>query len=153
MAEFKGRLRIAGRDIDGNLPIPKALRRIKGVGINFADSIAKVFFESTGVQPTEKIGTLDDNQIKIVEDILSSPTKHGIATYLINRRNDPETGEDTHLISSDLDFTIKQDKEKHMAIKSWRGVRFSAGLPVRGQRTRTMGRKGKTLGVQRKKKK
>ncbi len=43
MAEFKGRLRIAGKDVDGNLPIPKALKLIKGIGTNLADSIAKVF--------------------------------------------------------------------------------------------------------------
>ncbi len=71
---------------------------------------------------------------------------------MVNRRKDPETGEDVHLTGSDLDFAIKQDKEKHMALKSWKGVRYAAGLPVRGQRTRTMGRKGKTVGVHRKKK-
>ncbi|TLX95508.1 MAG: 30S ribosomal protein S13, partial [Thaumarchaeota archaeon] len=31
--------------------------------------------------------------------------------------------------------------------RSWKGIRHALGLKVRGQRTRTTGRKGRTVGV------
>ncbi|RLG48363.1 MAG: 30S ribosomal protein S13, partial [Thermoproteota archaeon] len=33
----------------------------------------------------------------------------------------------------------------------WKGIRHALGLKVRGQRTRTTGRRGRTVGYQRKK--
>jgi len=35
-------------------------------------------------------------------------------------------------------------------IRTWKGVRHSLGLKVRGQRTRTTGRKGRAVGVAKK---
>ncbi|MDD5650977.1 MAG: 30S ribosomal protein S13, partial [Candidatus Nanoarchaeia archaeon] len=68
-----------------------------------------------------------------------------------NRRKDPETGEDQHVISTDLkmkkDFDIKMMRK----MKSYKGMRHSFGLPVRGQRTRAHFRHGKSLGVAKKK--
>ena len=47
------------------------------------------------------------------------------------------------------ELKIKEDIQREMKIKSWRGVRHSLGLKVRGQRTRTTGRKGGPVGVAR----
>jgi len=46
-----------------------------------------------------------------------------------------------------LDLAIKNDVEAEKNVQSWTGVRHSLGLKVRGQRTRTTGRKGRTVGV------
>jgi small subunit ribosomal protein S13 len=35
-------------------------------------------------------------------------------------------------------------------IRTWKGIRHSLGLKVRGQRTRTTGRKGRAVGVAKK---
>jgi small subunit ribosomal protein S13 len=35
-------------------------------------------------------------------------------------------------------------------IRTWKGIRHSLGLKVRGQRTRTTGRSGKAVGVKKK---
>jgi len=152
MAEFRGRLRISGREIDGNLQIPRALRRVKGIGTNLADSMSKKITETMKVPTTEKIGNLDEKQIKIIENMIADPVKYGLPEHLLNRRREYYTGTNTHLVGSDLDFRIKQDKQFQMALKSYKGVRYPLGLAVRGQRTKTQGRKGKTMGVQRKKK-
>jgi len=56
-----------------------------------------------------------------------------------------------HLVTSDLIFYVRNDIEREKKIKSWRGVRHSLGLKVRGQRTRTTGRTGVTVGVRRSK--
>lgn len=66
---------------------------------------------------------------------------------MYNRRKDIDSGTNIHRFGSDLDFTIKNDVEREKNLLSWRGVRHSLGLKVRGQRTRTTGRKGRTVGV------
>jgi small subunit ribosomal protein S13 len=58
-----------------------------------------------------------------------------------------DTGADKHLITSDLDFTISNDIEREKSVMSWRGYRHMFGLKVRGQHTRTSGRKGGAVGV------
>jgi small subunit ribosomal protein S13 len=60
-----------------------------------------------------------------------------------------DTGTDRHLITSDLDFTISNDIEREKSVMSWRGYRHMFGLKVRGQHTRTSGRKGGAVGVKR----
>jgi len=56
-----------------------------------------------------------------------------------------------HLVGATLLFYVKEDIEREKRIKSWRGIRHAYGLKVRGQRTRTTGRAGITVGVKRKK--
>jgi SSU ribosomal protein S13P len=66
---------------------------------------------------------------------------------MYNRRKDYETGIDLHLVTNDVIFYARNDIEREKKIKSWRGVRHALGLKVRGQRTRTTGRTGITVGV------
>ena len=42
MAEPKAIVRIASTDVDGSLPVFKALRRIKGVGFMFSNAVCQV---------------------------------------------------------------------------------------------------------------
>jgi small subunit ribosomal protein S13 len=70
---------------------------------------------------------------------------------MLNRKRDPVTGEDKHLAVSELELTHKMDIDLMRKLKSYKGVRHSIGLPVRGQRTRGSFRKGKTVGVSKKK--
>ena len=51
------------------------------------------------------------------------------------------------MITSDIAFTVRKDVEREKAANSWRGFRHTFGLKVRGQRTRTTGRKGGAVGV------
>jgi len=52
-----------------------------------------------------------------------------------------------HLITSDIALTVRNDIEREKTTNSWRGIRHMFGLKVRGQRTRTTGRKGGAVGV------
>ncbi|HDD46536.1 MAG TPA: 30S ribosomal protein S13, partial [Candidatus Aenigmarchaeota archaeon] len=49
--------------------------------------------------------------------------------------------------------TTKLDINFMKKIKTYKGIRHALGLPVRGQRTRSSFRKGRTIGVKRKEKK
>ena len=52
-----------------------------------------------------------------------------------------------HLLTSDIPFTLRNDIERERITASWRAYRHLSGLKVRGQRTRTSGRKGGAVGV------
>jgi small subunit ribosomal protein S18e len=55
------------------------------------------------------------------------------------------------LISNNLDTKLREDLERMKKARIHRGLRHFWGIKVRGQRTKSTGRRGKTLGVQRKK--
>jgi small subunit ribosomal protein S13 len=141
--EFKRIVRVLGTDLDGSLKIPYALSKIKGVGIYLGYAISRAL----NINPDDRIGFLSENQIQKIEDAISNPLSYGIPPWLLNRRRDLKTGKDLHLHGSDLVLAIKEDIEKEKKIKSWKGVRHSLGLKVRGQRTKTTGRKHAAIGV------
>lgn len=150
MAEFRHLVRISSTDIKGDKPLMFGMRKIKGVSYMLANAVCNV----TKMDPTTKVGELTDVQIEKIEDAISNPQKYKIPTWMLNRRKDYQTGEDKHLVMGDLKFQKENDLKRLMKIKSNKGYRHAAGLPVRGQKTRSNFRKkrGKTsLGVQRKK--
>ncbi len=142
--EFKYIVRVLGKDIDGALKVPYALARIKGIGINLGYAIARVL----GIDTETRIGYLTEQQLQRIEAVARNPLEYGISDWMINR-NSPAPVEKRHLTGADLELAIKEDIEREIKIKSWRGVRHSLGLKVRGQRTRTTGRKGGPVGVSR----
>lgn len=145
--ELRYIVRILGTDIDGALKLPYGLAKIKGIGVNLGYAIARV----AGIDPELRIGMLTDEQVRKIEEVAKDPTKYGIPSWMLNRRFDPATGRDLQLYGAELELAIKEDIQREMRIKSWRGVRHSLGLKVRGQRTRTTGRKGGPIGVARRK--
>jgi small subunit ribosomal protein S13 len=145
--EIKGIVRIAGTDIKGESQLFTSLIRIRGVGDSLANAVCRVH----NLDRRRKVGTLTTSDIKKIEETITNPTKFGIPSWMVNRRKDIETGEDRHLVGADLKFMQEQDIKRVIRIKSYKGIRHMFGLPVRGQRTRSSFRKGKTLGVVRKK--
>lgn len=145
--EYRHIVRITDKDIDGSLRAVYALKRIQGISVSLANAILK----TAGIDPQMRAGFLTEAEIERIEEIIKDPAKYGIPSWLLNRRKDLETGRDLHLIGADLALSVKMDIERMKEIKSWRGYRHAYGLKVRGQRTRTTGRKGKTIGVKKKK--
>jgi len=144
--EFQHILRIAGTDLDGTLKLDHALSKINGVGITLANALIR----KANINPDLRIGYLTETDKTKIEDIITNPTKHGIPPWMLNRQKDIETGENRHLIGADLTLQIKTDIEEMKNLKSWRGFRHAYSLRVRGQHTRTTGRKGKAMGVKKK---
>lgn len=144
--EFQHIIRFAGTDIEGTQPVTYALTSVKGIGIKLANAIV----EKSGINPETRIGLLSAADVEKIEDITSNPTKYGIPGWLLNRRKDVETGENLHLLGTDLILQEKNDIDQMKKIRSWKGFRHSYGLKVRGQRTKTTGRKGKAIGVKKK---
>jgi small subunit ribosomal protein S13 len=144
--EYRHILRIMGTDAPGTLKASYAVAKIKGVSSSLSNAILK----KAGVNPDLRVGYLTDSDVAKIEDVIRDPAKHGIPSWLFNRRKDSETGKDTHLLSSDLALKTKTDIDQAKEIRSWRGYRHAYGLKVRGQRTKTTGRAGKALGVKKK---
>ncbi len=145
---FKYIVRIAGVDIDGRLKLPYGIALVKGIGYTTALAIIRML----GLDPDKRVGFLTAEEIRKLDEVLKDITKLGLPAWLYNRRKDYETGNDMHLIGHDLIFYARRDIEREMKIGSWRGIRHRLGLKVRGQRTRTTGRLGMTVGVTKKKK-
>lgn len=70
---------------------------------------------------------------------------------MMNNRSDPVTGKNMNLVGNDLNVQIQDNINTMKKIRSYRGIRHETHHKVRGQRTRSNGRKGLTVGVQRKK--
>ena len=119
------------------------LTQIRGVGYMFANTILNIL----KINPNQRIGYLSQEQIKSIENIIQNPSTSNFPSWFLNRRKDVETGEDKHLITSDIAFTVRNDIEREKTSGSWRGIRHMFGLKVRGQRTRCTGRKGGAVGV------
>jgi len=119
------------------------LTQIRGVGYMFANTILNLL----KINPDQRIGYLSSEQVKSIESIIKNPSASNFPSWFLNRRKDIETGEDKHLITSDIAFTVRNDIEREKTSGSWRGIRHMFGLKVRGQRTRCTGRKGGAVGV------
>ena len=132
-----------GNDIPGERKVIVGLTQIKGIGYNFATAI----LDSLKVDTNSNIGNLSDDNVQGIEKLILNPIEGNIPTWFINRRKDIETGTDLHLLTSDIPFTLRNDIERERIAASWRGYRHLSGLKVRGQRTRTSGRKGGAVGV------
>ena len=119
------------------------LTQIKGIGYNFATAI----LDTLKIDTNSNIGNLSDSDVQAIEKLITDPVEGNFPTWFLNRRKDIETGKDLHLLTSDIPFTLRNDIERERVTASWRGYRHLSGLKVRGQRTRTSGRKGGAVGV------
>lgn len=141
-------VRIANTDLEGKKRVGYGLTKIKGVSYMLANALCRL----SKVDPTKKAGELNEAEIGRLDEILKNPIKMGLPNFLVNRKKDPETGIDMHLIGAELAFTHDNDLKMMKKIKSYKGIRHIQGLPVRGQRTKSNFRKNKgkgSLGVKR----
>ncbi|MFH0970604.1 MAG: 30S ribosomal protein S13 [Candidatus Diapherotrites archaeon] len=151
MAEHRYFVRIANRDLNGNKPIFRALTGIKGIGTRMARAIAYQFEKEFGVAHTAPLGSITEEQDAKLEDIVMHPDQHRIPEWMLNRRR-AINGNTAHLVTNELDFAIRNDLQTMKKLRSYKGIRHSLGLTVRGQRTKTSGRnKGAAVGVEKKK--
>jgi len=141
--EYRHIVRIIGNDIPGERKLLVGLTQIKGIGHNFATAIATTL----KIDTNSNIGNLTDANVQEIEKLITNPTASNFPSWFLNRQRDIETGKDMHLLTSDIPFTLRNDIERERITASWRGYRHLSGLKVRGQRTRTSGRKGGAVGV------
>ena len=144
--DFKYIVRIGNTNIDGNKTVVHGLTSIKGVGGRVAETILK----KTNFPKNKKIGELDDESIDKLKEIIEKNITTELPVWMLNARNDYVSGDDLHYIGVDLNLKNQDDVQRLKKIKCYRGYRHAVGKKVRGQKTRSNGRRGLAVGVSRK---
>ena len=106
--------RISGVDVPNNKQARIGLTYIFGIG----NSRSARILDKAGVEPTVKIGTLDEDQLNRIRNVIEQ-----------------EGG-----IEGDLRKDVSLNIKRLIEIQSYRGLRHRRSLPVRGQRTHTNAR-------------
>ena len=144
--DFAYILRMADSDVDGLKPIAIGLTSIKGVGMRTSQQICRL----AGINGKSLGGHLSEED----QDSLRSAIDDYASTvpwWLVNRQRDLGTNEDAHIVAMEVKMTRDDDISRMAGIKAYRGMRHRSGHKVRGQRLRSNGRKGSSLGVEKKK--
>ncbi len=138
-------VRIVSKDIEGGMSLYSGFTKIKGISWSFSNAMCKAL----KFDKNRKIGSLTDDEIKKINEFVKNPK---VPIYILNRRNDLETGKEVHLTSSDLDLKKEFDIKRLKKIKSYIGFRHMGNLPSRGQRTKSNFRRNRSKSVGIKKK-
>jgi len=141
--EYRHIVRIAGKDVPGAKKMIIGVSQVRGIGYNFA----KAILDLLKIDHNSNVGFLTESQVDSIEKAIRNPASLNMPAWFLNRRKDIDSGNDLHLITSDIEFNVRNDIEREKNTNSWRGFRHTYGLKVRGQRTRTTGRKGGAVGV------
>jgi small subunit ribosomal protein S13 len=139
-------VRIANTDLDGTQTVEFALTGIKGIGVR----ISKILSRKADVDPHATMGYLLPEQVDRLRNVIEN-FEQNVPTWMLNRRKDVYTGENRHLIGVDLTLGVNEDINLMKKMRSYKGIRHERGQKVRGQRTKSTGRTGATVGVVRKK--
>lgn len=144
--EIKYFVRVNNVDLDGTKSVQIALTGIDGVGRRTARIIAI----KAKVNPIVQMGSLPDEQVdrlrKVVENYSSL-----IPIWMRNRPLDIYASEGKHMFGTEVVTSRDDDINRMRKIRSYRGIRHEQGQKVRGQRTKSTGRTGATVGVTKKK--
>mmetsp|Transcript_9439 Transcript_9439/g.9502 ORF Transcript_9439/g.9502 Transcript_9439/m.9502 type:complete len:157 (-) Transcript_9439:362-832(-) len=142
-SEFQHILRVLNTNIDGKRKSMFALCKITGVGKRFSNLICK----KAEVDVNRRAGTLSNEEIEKLVAIISNPRQFKVPDWFVNRQKDIVTGKTTHVVVNHLIGKCREDIERLKKIRAHRGIRHYWGVRVRGQHTKTTGRKGKTVGM------
>ncbi len=143
--DFKYIVRIANTDVDGEKTILQGLTSIKGIGRH----MSMLVIDSTDLDRNLKMGNLSDKQIDSLKEAIEG-IQEKAPSWMLNHCKDYETGDDIHLIGSQIDLRLRDEINMMKKIRCYKGIRHERGLPARGQRTRGNNRSGLTLGVSKK---
>ncbi len=139
-------VRIANADLDGTRTVEFALTGIKGIGVR----VSKILSRKADVDPHAIMGYLPPEQVDRLRNVVDN-FESNVPVWMLNRRKDVYTGENRHLTGVDLTLGVNEDINLMKKMRSYKGIRHERGQKVRGQRTKSTGRTGATVGVVRKK--
>lgn len=144
--EIKYFVRVSNTDLDGTKPVHIALTGIRGVGMHTAQIIATL----AKVNEKETMGRLKDEEVDRIRQVADTYSQK-VPSWMMNRPKDVYTGEARHLLGTEVSTAKEEDINLLRKIRCYRGIRHETGQKVRGQRTKSTGRTGLTVGVKKKK--
>jgi len=116
-----------------------SLTKIKGIGRRFANIICK----KAEIDMGKRAGELSAAELESLMVIVSNPRQFRVPDWFLNRKKDIKDGKYTQLTSNQLDTKLRDDIERLKKMRNHRGLRHYWGIKVRGQHTKTTGRRGK----------
>nr|XP_053784938.1 40S ribosomal protein S18-like [Desmodus rotundus] len=140
-------LQVLNTHIDGRRKIAFAITAIKGVGRRYAH----VVLSKADINHTKRAGELTEDKVERMITIMQNPQRYKIPDWFLNRQKDVKDGKYSQVLANGLDNKLREDLEQLKKIRAHRGLRHFWGLRVRGQHTKTTGRRGHTVGVSKKK--
>ncbi|KAI5293611.1 ribosomal 40S subunit protein S18B [Ascosphaera acerosa] len=146
-SNFQYILRLLNTNVDGKQKIMYALTKIKGVGRRYSNLVCK----KADVDLSKRAGDITTEELERIVTIIQNPTQYKIPTWFLNRQRDITDGKDTQVLANNMESKLREDLERLKKIRAHRGLRHYWGLRVRGQHTKTTGRRGRTVGVSKKK--
>jgi len=102
------------------------------------------------VDLNKRAGELTSEEIDKLVAVIQNPLQF-MPSWFVNRKKDIKDGKTSHVYANLLDNKMRESLERLWKVRAHRGLRHGWGLRVRGQKTCTTGRHGKTVGVARKK--
>lgn len=106
--------RIAGVDLPRDKRVEIGLTDILGIGLSSSQKI----LAKTGVNPDTRVRDLTEDEVQKIREVIGSEYK----------------------VEGDLRRETALNIKRLIEVNSYRGKRHRAGLPVRGQRTKTNAR-------------
>ena len=140
---FQHIIRVLNTNLNGTVKAPFALTAVRGVGRRFATLACK----KAEVNVHKRAGELTAAELEQLMVIVANPRTFKVPDWFLNRQRDPKDGTSSQVTSSQLDTKARDDLERLKKIRNHRGLRHYWGLRVKGQHTKTTGRRGRTVGV------
>ncbi|KXH31013.1 40S ribosomal protein S18 [Colletotrichum simmondsii] len=158
-SNFQFILRLLNTNVRGQEKVMYALTKIGGVGRRYSNIVCKKAdggHEKTDESPTtvdlnKRAGELTSEELERIVTIIQNPTQYKIPSWFLNRQRDIVDGKDSQILANGVASKLRDDLERLKKIRAHRGLRHYWGLRVRGQHTKTTGRRGRTVGVSKKK--
>ena len=85
-ADYRHIVRVANTDLKGEKQLHMALHKIRGVSFMFSNFVCY----SAKIDPRKKAGTLTEDEVQRLEDVVRNPAKYNCPEWLLNRRKDYE---------------------------------------------------------------
>jgi len=145
--EIQHIIRLYNTNIDGTKKTAYALTAIRGIGKRFGKAVVS----RAGVSLNKRAGELSPEEINKIQDVINDPLAFNIPSYFLNHQKDSVDGQDSQLVGIKLDGDLRMRIERGKKAKRIRFLRLAAGLRVRGQKTKSNGRKSNSLGIPKKK--
>lgn len=145
--DFKFLVRIVNTDIEGQIPLYLALPTVRGIGRRVSIMVT----DSLGYDRFKRIGDFTDDEIDRIAGAIEN-IHEIIPSWMMNRRKDYDSGDDVHIVGTEVQVARRDDINRFKKIRCYRGIRHERGHKVRGQRLKSNGRTGLVLGVSRKRK-
>ncbi|KAI8916894.1 ribosomal protein S13 [Entophlyctis helioformis] len=146
-SQFQYIIRLLNTNIDGKRKIMYALTSIKGIGRRYSNLVLK----KADIDLNKRAGELTNDELERVVLIMQNPRQYKIPEWFLNRQKDIVDGKYTQVVANAVDSKLRDDLERLKKIRAHRGLRHYWGVRVRGQHTKTTGRRGRTVGVSKKK--